>query len=64
MSHISVDVGKDAMATPWSLRVSANRKDYHAEGVLHINSPKLSGNVDHRWGNRDVGAGSRSDPGE
>lgn len=44
--------------------VSRNFKTNDARDSLHINRPKLNGNVDHRCGNKDVAAGSRSDPGE
>ena len=64
MPHISVDVGEDTVPTPRSLRVLANLKTHCVNSSLPINRPKLNGNVDHLCGNKDVGAGSRSDPGE
>ena len=44
--------------------VSRDDKTLDARGNLPINRPKLNGNVDHRCGIKDVGAGSRSEPGE
>ena len=44
--------------------VSRASKTPDTQSNLPINRPKLNGNVDHRCGNKDVGAGSRSEPGE
>ena len=44
--------------------VSRDSKTPDAQSNLPINRPKLNGNVDHRCGNKDVGEGSRSEPGE
>lgn len=72
MAHVSINVWKDAVTTPWScvrerLISALLTLPYDVfEDVLghkHISSPKLRGKVDHRAGKMCVLAGSLRDPG-
>lgn len=71
MTHVSVYVWKDAVATPWSCVKERLISPFSLcqiifEDVLehkHISRPKLRGNVDHRVGKMQVLAGSLRDPG-